>query len=81
MLFWALLAAGQITMGKVDGWQTLTRKLANQPVDIQYPRSSGDCACEIPAQIATAPANVVRLLFMALHIIRSNIVAARYDID
>jgi putative transposase len=22
MLFWALLAAGQITMRKVDGWQT-----------------------------------------------------------
>ena len=28
MLFWALLAAGQITMRKVDGWQTLTHKLA-----------------------------------------------------
>ena len=24
MLFWALLASGQITMRKVDGWQTLT---------------------------------------------------------
>jgi hypothetical protein len=24
MLFWALLAAGQIVMRKVDGWQTLT---------------------------------------------------------
>jgi hypothetical protein len=23
MLFWALLASGQITMRKVDGWQTL----------------------------------------------------------
>src|SRR5262245_66469087 len=23
MLFWALLASGQINMGKVDGWQTL----------------------------------------------------------
>jgi transposase-like protein len=34
MLFWALLAAGQITMRKVDGWQTLTRKLADQPVDL-----------------------------------------------
>jgi hypothetical protein len=22
MLFWALLASGQITMRKVDGWQT-----------------------------------------------------------
>ena len=25
MLFWALLASGQITMRKVDGWQTLDR--------------------------------------------------------
>jgi putative transposase len=23
MLFWALLASGQITMRKVDGWQSL----------------------------------------------------------
>ena len=26
MLFWALLASGQITMRKVDGWQTLAQK-------------------------------------------------------
>jgi putative transposase len=25
MLFWALLASGQITMRRVDGWQTLQR--------------------------------------------------------
>jgi len=24
MLFWALLASGQITMRKVDGWKTLS---------------------------------------------------------
>src|SRR6516164_888493 len=34
MLFWALLAAGQITMRKVDEWQTLTRKLADEPIDL-----------------------------------------------
>jgi putative transposase len=34
MLFWALLAAGQITMRKVDGWQTLTNKFAEKPVDL-----------------------------------------------
>jgi hypothetical protein len=34
MLFWALLAAGQIIMRKVDGWQTLTCKLADEPVDL-----------------------------------------------
>ena len=34
MLFWALLASGQINMRKVDGWQTLGTKLSNQTVDI-----------------------------------------------
>jgi putative transposase len=34
MLFWALLAAGQIAMRKVDGWQTLTHKLTNEPIDL-----------------------------------------------
>ena len=29
-----LLAAGQITMRKVDGWQTLTNKLADKPIDL-----------------------------------------------
>ncbi len=34
MLFWALLAAGQITMRKVDGWQTLADKPAAQCIDL-----------------------------------------------
>jgi len=35
MLFWALLASGQITMRKVNGWQTLGEKLtALVPVDL-----------------------------------------------
>jgi transposase-like protein len=34
MLFWALLASGQISMRKVDGWQTLANKLIVQPVDL-----------------------------------------------
>src|SRR5437868_7934866 len=34
MLFWALLAAGQITMRKVDEWQTLNQKLADKPFDL-----------------------------------------------
>ena len=34
MLFWALLASGQITMRKVDGWQTLTDKLTPQCIDL-----------------------------------------------
>jgi putative transposase len=34
MLFWALLASGQINMRKVDGWQTLTMKLADRAIDL-----------------------------------------------
>ena len=35
MLFWALLASGQITMRKVDGWQSLGETLAAQtPIDL-----------------------------------------------
>jgi transposase-like protein len=34
MLFWALLASGQINMRKVDGWQTLAKKPINQPIDL-----------------------------------------------
>ena len=34
MLFWALLASGQIIIRKVDGWQTLATNPADQPIDI-----------------------------------------------
>ena len=34
MLFWALLASGQISMRKVDGWQTLATKPIDQPIDL-----------------------------------------------
>jgi putative transposase len=35
MLFWALLASGQITMRKVDGWHTLAEKpAASVPLDL-----------------------------------------------
>jgi putative transposase len=33
MLFWALMASGQITMRKVDGWQTLAHAPTAQPLD------------------------------------------------
>ena len=36
MLFWALLASGQINMRKIDGWQTLAIKPIDHPID---PRS------------------------------------------
>jgi transposase-like protein len=37
MLFWALMASGQISMRKVDGWKTLSEKSSAssaQPVDL-----------------------------------------------
>jgi transposase-like protein len=34
MLFWALLASGQINMRKVDGWQSLPEKLIPQCIDL-----------------------------------------------
>ena len=34
MLFWALLASGQINMRKIDGWQTLATKPIDHPIDL-----------------------------------------------
>src|SRR5450755_2290454 len=34
MLFWALMASGQITMRKVDGWQSLAEKPSDQAIDL-----------------------------------------------
>jgi putative transposase len=34
MLFWALVASGQITMRRVDGWQSLEQAPLDQPVDL-----------------------------------------------
>jgi putative transposase len=34
ILFWALLACGQINMRKVDGWQTLATSPIDQPIDL-----------------------------------------------
>jgi putative transposase len=34
MLFWALLASGQINMRKVDGWETLDTTPIAQPIDL-----------------------------------------------
>jgi transposase-like protein len=34
MLFWALLASGQITMRKVNGWPSLAEPISAQPLDI-----------------------------------------------
>ena len=34
MMFWALMASGQITMRRVDGWQTLDHELVKRPLDL-----------------------------------------------
>jgi len=34
MLFWALLASGQITMRKIDGWESLTERPIDQSIDL-----------------------------------------------
>jgi transposase-like protein len=34
MLFWSLLASGQISMRKVDGWRTLASKPVDQSIDL-----------------------------------------------
>jgi len=34
MLFWALLASGQIILRKIDGWQTMATKPIPQPIDL-----------------------------------------------
>jgi len=34
MLFWALLASGQITMHKADGWQSLAEKPSDQIINL-----------------------------------------------
>ncbi|MBV8739889.1 MAG: transposase, partial [Alphaproteobacteria bacterium] len=34
MLFWALLASGQITMRKVDGWHSLDQPIAATTIDL-----------------------------------------------
>jgi len=31
---WALLASSQISMRKVDGWQTLAKNFVGQPIDL-----------------------------------------------
>ena len=34
MLFWALLASGQIVMRKLDGWETLAKPLSATAIDL-----------------------------------------------
>ena len=53
MLFWALLASGQINMRKVDGWQTLAENFIGQPIDLP-PETIASCYRRSRHQIPTA---------------------------
>jgi putative transposase len=48
MLFWALLASGQIVMRKVDGWQTLSRPLDPEALDLAAWRGEASPARSTP---------------------------------
>ena len=65
MLFWALLASGQIVLRKVDGWQTL-----DEPPCVR--ETIGWPSCESigwPRKIGATPGNFwVRLLPVLLHV-------------
>ncbi len=65
MLFWALMASGQIIMRKVDGWQTLAQQLtAPVPVDLarltRATITAGDARQAFSTTFATAPSCPLR---------------------
>src|SRR5208337_962531 len=55
MLFWALLASGQIVMRKVDGWKSLAEKPSDQIIDLA---ASSDSLT--PPEDASANSNITR---------------------
>ena len=58
MLFWALLASGQINMRKVDGWQTLATNPIGRQIDLAADSVLSKCrrsSRRIPTHQATAP--------------------------
>jgi hypothetical protein len=56
LLFWALLASGQINMRKVDGWQTLAAtQQGDQPIDL----AAWLGTLEMP-EIASTNSNTIR---------------------
>ena len=57
--FWALLASGQITMRKVDGWRSLNERPTNQTIDLAALLDNlvmlEIVSKSIPTQITTPP--------------------------
>ena len=65
-LFWALLASGQITMRKVDGWQTLAEKPDDQSLTSPHDRIAScrpKTRQSIPTEIATGPPSACASVF------------------
>jgi hypothetical protein len=58
MLFWALLASGQTTMRKVDGWQTLATISQLTSLPDQIPSTCWRDRRVIPAILRTAPGSL-----------------------
>src|ERR1700730_7586258 len=61
MLFWALMASGQIAMRKVDGWRSPAERHSDQTIDLAASSSnlvpSEITPKQFPTTSATAPAN------------------------
>ena len=62
MLFWALLASGQINMRKVDGWQTLATRHPSisrltSPPELDTLKMPEIASHQIPTHLATAPSH------------------------
>jgi hypothetical protein len=58
MLFWALMASGRMTMRKVNGWQSLAEKPADQIIDLVALSDASSCSVTrygISTHPATAP--------------------------
>ena len=60
MLFWALLASGQITMRKVDGWPTLTDKPAEQPIDRKRPDRTAAMRLDAKRMLTTLDCDLIQ---------------------
>ena len=58
VLFWAVLASGQINVRKVDGWKTLTTKPIDQPIHLAVQSDSFTMSETTPFGISTTSQTV-----------------------
>ena len=72
MLFWALLASGQITMRKVDGWRSLGRPLGANAIDLAAwadTVATPEASHRFPTAFATVPRDLVDRVYQALVVV------------